>query len=430
MIDIKKIISGEKFDQEYISWIAKKIWEEKTKEVLKKLEEVYKKSIKISADLDEKRARQNFLAKKIPSATEDEKKNFFVEMWEIKKFLKENSESEKIFKDEYKKILASIPNSAHPSVIKWETEDDNAVIRKFWEKPVFNFEPKAHRDLWEELDLIDSPRWAKVAWARFHFLKNELVQLQFALVQYAFSITTKHWFSPMIPPFMVNEKTAFWTWYLDWGHSEEIYNVNPDRDNLYMIWTSEIPNTAYYQDEILAEEDLPIKFISYSPCFRREAWSWWKDERWILRCHQFDKMELAVFANPKNSYEELEKLREIEEEIYQWLWLHYQLIDICSADLWTQAAKKYDIEAWMPGQDAYREITSTSNCTDYQARRLNIRMKNEEWKNETLHTLNWTAIAVWRVLIAIMEQYQTKDWEILMPEVLKKFLPFEKICRK
>lgn len=427
MIDIKKIISG---DKEYISWVAKKIWDKKADEILKKLEEAYKKSNQISIDLDEKRARQNFLAKKIPSATDEEKKEFFVEMWEIKKFLKENSDSEKILKDEYKNILASIPNSAHPSVIKWETEEDNEVIRKFWEKPAFDFEPKAHRDLWEELDLIDSERWAKVAWARFHFLKNELVQLQFALVQYAFSVTTKHWFSPMIPPFMVNEKTAFWTWYLDWGHKEEVYNVNPDRDNLYMIWTSEIPNTAYYQDEIIPEENLPIKYVSYSPCFRREAWSWWKDERWILRCHQFDKIELAVFANPKTSYDELEKLREIEEEIYQGLWLHYQLIDICSADLWIQAAKKYDIEAWMPGQDAYREITSTSNCTDYQARRLNIRMKNSEWKNETLHTLNWTAIAVWRVLIAIMEQYQTKDWEILMPEVLKKFLPFEKICRK
>lgn len=427
MIDIKKIISE---DKDYIAWIAKKIWEEKTSEVLKKLEESYKKSNQISIDLDEKRARQNFLAKKIPSASEWEKKEFFVEMWEIKKFLKENSDSEKILKDEYKNILASIPNSAHSSVIKWEVEEDNEVIRFNWEKPEFDFEPKAHWDLWEELDLIDSKRWAKVAWARFHFLKNELVQLQFALVQYAFSVTTKHWFSPMIPPFMVNEKTAFWTWYLDWGHKEEVYNVNPDRDNLYMIWTSEIPNTAYYQDEIIPEENLPIKYVSYSPCFRREAWSWWKDERWILRCHQFDKIELAVFADPKTSYEELEKIREVEEEIYQWLWLHYQLIDICSADLWTQAAKKYDIEAWMPGQDAYREITSTSNCTDYQARRLNIRMKNSEWQNETLHTLNWTAIAVWRVLIAIMEQYQTKDWEILMPEILKKFLPFEKISRK
>ena len=419
MIDIKKIIAE---DKKYIEWIEKKMWKEKTAEVLQKLVEVYKKSNQISIDLDEKRARQNFLAKKIPSATNEEKKNFFVEMWEIKKFLKENSDSEKIFKDEFKQILASIPNSAHESVIKWETEEDNAVIRKFWEKPKFDFEPKPHRDLWEKLDLIDSKRWAKVAGARFHFLKNELVELQFALVQYAISIAKKHWFSPMIPPFMVNEKTAFWTWYLDWWHKEEVYNVNPDRDNLYMIWTSEIPNTAYFQNEILSEEDLPIKFISYSPCFRREAGSWWKDERGILRCHQFDKIELAVFASPENSYEELEKLREIEEEIYQGLWIHYQLIDICSADLWTQAAKKYDIEAWMPGQNAYREITSTSNCTDYQARRLNIRMKNSEWNNVVLHTLNWTAIAVWRVLIAIMEQFQTKDWEIVIPEALKDFL--------
>jgi seryl-tRNA synthetase len=423
MIDIKKIVAWDKW---YIEWIEKKIWKS---DIFDKLVNVYQESNKISQELDTKRARQNALAKQIPSASSEEKQEFLAEMWEIKSFLKENIDKERELKDEYKNLLSSVPNSAHESVIKWETEDDNAVIRKFSEKPEFNFTPKPHWDLWEELDLIDSKRWAKVAWARFHFLKNDLVQLQFALVQYAFSVTTKHWFSPMIPPFMVNEKTAFWTWYLDWGHKDEVYNVNPDRDNLYMIWTSEIPNTAYYQNEIIPEEQLPIKYVSYSPCFRREAWSWWKDEKWILRCHQFDKIELAVFANPKTSYEELEKIREIEEEIYQWLGLHYQLIDICSADLWTQAAKKYDIEAWMPGQDAYREITSTSNCTDYQARRLNIRMKNSEWKNEILHTLNWTAIAIWRVLIAIMEQYQTKDWEILIPEVLKKFLPFEKISK-
>lgn len=424
MIDIKKLINK---DQEYIQWIEKKWWD---LSLIDKVIEIYQQSNKLTQELDEKRAKQNALAKQIPTLWNEEKKSALTEMKEIKEFLKSNTDREKELKDEVKNILSKLPNPAHTSVIKWESEDDNKVIRYFWEKQKYDFKPKSHWELWEELDLIDSARWAKVAWARFHFLKNELVLLQFALIQYAFEITTKHWFSPLLPPYLVNKSAAFWTWYLESGHEDEVYCVNPWMDDLYLIWTSEVPNTAYFENEIIEEKDLPIKFVAYSPCFRREAWSAWKDSKWILRCHQFEKIEMGVFADPNKSWEEHEKIREIEEEIYQGLWLHYQLMDICSADLWWPAAKKYDLEAWMPGQDAYREITSTSNCTDFQARRLSIRIKREDWSKEILHTLNWTAVAIGRTLIAIMEQFQTKEWEIIIPKVLRKWTWFDKISRK
>lgn len=424
MIDIKKLLEK---DKKYLDWLKKKWVDLKLAE---STTAIYQELTELSRMLDEKRARQNKLAKDIPSLSWKEKESALEEMKWIKTFLKDNEDKEKELKEEVKNLLCSMPNPAHESVIPWESDADNKVLRKWWYKPKFDFTPKAHWDLWESLDLIDSERGAKVAQSRFHFLKNELVLLQFALVQYAFSVVAKYWFKPILPPYLVNKDAAFGTWYLQSWHEDEVYCVNPGLDDLYLIWTSEVPNTAFYQDEIIPEEDLPIRISAYSPCFRREAWSWWKDTKWILRCHQFDKVEMWVFALPDVSYDEHNLLLKVEEEIWQWLWIHYQVIDICAWDLGWPATKKYDLEAWMPGQDKYREVTSTSNCTDFQARRLNIRVKRKDWKNEILHTLNGTAIAIWRALIAIMENYQTKDWEILIPEVLKKWLSFEKIGKK
>lgn len=424
MIDIKKLLEN---DKEYLEGIKKKWW---NLELVDKIVESYKKWVQLSEQLNSRRAVQNKLAKDIVSLSWKEKEDALEEMKSIKSFLKDNEDNERKLKEDVSSMLCDLPNSAHKSVIPWLSDEENEVIRKWWEKPNFDFTPKAHWELWETLDLIDTERWAKVAQSRFHFLKNELVLLQFALVQYAFSIVCKHWFCPILPPYMVNKRAAFWTWFLQGWHEDEVYCVNPWLDNLYLIWTSEVPNTAFYQDEIIPEDKLPIRISAYSPCFRREAWSAWKDAKWILRCHQFDKIEMWVFSVPETSYDEHDLILKIEEEIWQWLWIHYQLIDICAWDLGWPATKKFDIEAWMPGQDKYREVTSTSNCTDFQARRLNIRVKRKNWKNEILHTLNGTAIAVWRCLIAIMENYQTKDWEILVPEVLKKWVSFEKIVKK
>ena len=423
MIDIRKLVE---WDKKYIEWINKK-WGDLS--LVDRAVSTYKQVNELSQALDEKRSRQNVLAKQIPNLEADQKQAALNEMKEIKSFLKNNEWKEKDLKNEVKNILSSLPNPAHESVIPWESDEQNKVKEKWWEKPNFDFEPKPHWVLWKQLDLIDSERWAKVAWARFHFLKWELVLLQFALVQYAFQVVWKYGFKPVLPPYLVNQNSAYWTWFLDSWHEEEVYCVNPGQENYYLIWTSEVPNTAYYANEIIDEKDLPIRISAYSPCFRREAWSAWKDTKWIQICHQLDKVEMWVFCDPDKSWEEHDRILSIEEEIYQWLWIHYQLIDICAWDLGWSAAKKWDIEAWMPGQWKYREVTSTSNCTDFQARRLNIRIKRENWKNEILHTLNWTAIALWRTLIAIMENYQDKNWDILVPEVLKKWVSFDKISK-
>ena len=421
MLDIKDILTR---PDEYKQGIEKK---NVSSEGIDEAIALYKERNVLRTEVESLRAEQNKLSKELPQA--DDKQPLLETMGKLKAEIKEKGEKEQEMSDKLDGILKSLPNPAHESVLPGEDEEGNEVIRFVGEKPNFDFEPKPHWELGKDLDLIDTEAGAKVAGSRFHFLKNELVLLQFALVQYAFEVTMKHSFTPLLPPNMVNKQAAFGTGFLDSGHEEEVYCVNPGRDDLYMIGTSEVPNTAYLANEIIPADQLPLRYVAYSPCYRREAGSGGKDEKGILRCHQFDKIEMAVFAHPDKSWPEHEMLREIEEEIWTGLGIHYQLIDICGGDLGGPAAKKYDIEAWMPGQNAYREVTSTSNCTDFQSRRLNIRVKDESG-NRILHTLNGTAIAVGRCLIAIMEQYQTAEGEIEIPEVLHKWLPFTKIVKK
>ncbi len=426
MLDIKDIIARKDF---YKEGIAKK---NHSTDGVDKVVSLYEERNKLLKELEDLRAEQNRLAKELPQTDKDmSKKQVMIhKMSEIKFKIKNYEPKERDASDEIKKILSMLPNPAHESVRKGKGEEDNKVINYFGEKPNFDFEPKSHWELGETLDLIDSEAGAKVAGSRFHFLKNELVLLQFALVQYAFEAIMKYGFNPLLPPSLVNKTSAFGTGFLDSGHEEEVYCVNPGRDDLYLIGTSEVPNTAYYADEIIPEEKLPIRLVAFSSCFRREAGAGGKDSKGILRCHQFDKVEMGSFTHPDKSWEEHELIRKIEEEIWSGLGIHYQLVDVCGGDLGGPAAKKYDIEAWMPGQCAYREVTSTSNCTDFQARRLNIRMKDKDGTNKILHTLNGTGIAIGRCIIAIMENYQTKEGEILIPDVLKKWLPFEKIKKK
>lgn len=424
MLDIKDIIARSQF---YKDGIAKK---NISGDGIDRAIALYEMRNSLLHEVETMRAEQNKLSKDLPQAPADQKAGFIAKMSELKAKIKESGPQEQALTEELNTLLSSLPNPAHASVRPGKGEEGNAVIRYSGEKPAFDFEAKPHWELGESLDLIDSDAGAKVTGARFHFLKNELVLLQFALIQYTFEVVMKHGFTPLLPPYMVNKKTAFGTGYLDAGHEDQTYEVNPGRDDLYLIGTSEVPNTAYLADEIVPAEKLPLRFVAYSPCFRREAGAGGKDAKGILRCHQFEKIEMAVFAHPEKSWPEHELLREIEEEIWSGLGIHYQLIDICGGDLGGPAAKKYDIEAWMPGQNAYREVTSTSNCTDFQARRLNIRVKNEDGTNQILHTLNGTGIAVGRCLIAIMENYQTKEGEILIPKALHKWLPFTKIAKK
>lgn len=419
MLDIKDIIKRPEW---YVQGIAKK---QGNTALIQSAIDVYEKRNQLLARVEQLQSEQNALAKALPQL--QDKAESLAKMSELKTLIKSLEPEKQLLQDELNTLLSSLPNPAHESVPEGKDDTENSVLRFVGEKPEFDFEPLPHWELGEKLDLIDSAAGAKVAGARFHFLKNELVLMQFALVQYAFSILHAHGFTPVLPPYMVNKMSAYGTGFLDSGHEDEVYAVNPGRDDLYLIGTSEVPNTAYYANEIIPAEQLPIRLAAYSPCFRREAGSSGKDQKGILRCHQFDKIEMGIFALPEQSWDEHELLLSIEEKIWTGLGIHYQVLNICGGDLGGPAAKKYDIEAWMPGQSAYREVTSTSNCTDFQARRLQIRY-SKEGKNAILHTLNGTGIAIGRCLIAIMENYQTKEGGIHIPEVLRPWMPVDYIA--
>jgi seryl-tRNA synthetase len=324
---------------------------------------------------------------------------------------------------EYTEIMLQVPNPPLPDVVDGQSDKDNKVNRTVGKPKKFTFKIKDHVELGEDLDLIDIERAGKISGSRFYFLKNELVQLEFALVQYALDILVKEGFSPMIPPILLNRETMTGAGYLPAGE-DEIYK---NQDDLFLAGTSEQPLAGYHKDEILEKGVLPLRYAGFSSCFRREAGSHGKDVRGILRAHQFDKVEMFSFCGPKDSEKEHEFLVSLEEKIVSGLGLPYQIIDICAGDLGAPAAKKYDLETWMPGQDQYRETHSCSNCTDFQARRLNIRYRDKDGKVAVLHTLNGTAIAIGRMLIAIMENGQRKDGSIEIPKALHKYLPYKEI---
>ncbi len=324
-------------------------------------------------------------------------------------------------KQQLDQLLLQLPNINHETTAIGRDDKGNKVERFVNQKPEFDFEPKEHFELGESLDLIDTERGARLSGSRFWYLKNELVSLQFAVMQYVSQKLIKKGFIPMIPPFLVKEQAMYGTGFFP-AEKNEIYSVNPGEDNLYLIGTSEVPLVSYHTDEIIDVLN-PKRYFAYSSCFRREAGTYGKDTKGIIRGHQFDKLEMVIFAEPEQSWKEHDLILSLEEEIMTELGFHYQVINICSGDLGFPAAKKYDIEVWLPGQKQYRELTSTSNTTDFQARRLNIRHKDINGKNSFVHTLNGTASALGRTLIAIMENHQTKEGYIKVPAVLQPFMP-------
>ncbi len=326
----------------------------------------------------------------------------------------------KSIEDEFNAVLIDLPNLPADNVPVGEGESANRVTKTVGEKPVVT-NPLDHVALAERYDLIDIERGAKVAGSRFNFLKNQMVLLEFGLVRFALDIAMKHGFTPMITPELVNEKTVTGTGYLPHG-ADEVYKT---QDDLYLIGTSELALVGYHQDEIL--DQLPVRYVGFSSCFRREAGTYGKDMRGLIRQHQFDKVELVSFVKPEESAAELERILAIEEEIMQALGLPYHILEIGTGDLGIQAAKKYDVEAWLPGQQKYRETHSCSNTTDYQARRLNIRYKTESGSNEFCHILNGTAVAMSRIPVAILENGQQEDGTIIIPDVLVPYVGFNRI---
>ena len=325
--------------------------------------------------------------------------------------------------DGYKKLMLEVPNMPAEDVINGESDKDNTVNRTWGNPPEFDFKPSDYLEIADRYDLIDIERATKVAGSRSYYLKRDLVLLEFALVQYALSVLLPKGFIPIVPPVLLNRTIMVGGGYIP-GGEDEIYKT---QDDTYLAGTAEQPLAGMHKDEILDIKNLPLRYVGFSSCFRREAGSYGKDVRGILRVHQFDKLEMFSFCKPEDSEREHEFLVSIEEELMQGLEIPYRVMNICAGDLGAPAAKKFDIEAWMPSENNYRETHSCSNCTDFQARRLNIRYKDKEGKIDFVHTLNGTAFAMPRLMIAILENSQQKDGTIQVPKVLQKFMGKEKI---
>jgi len=321
---------------------------------------------------------------------------------------------------EYSKLAYTVPNFVHKSVPISQDETGNKEIRRWGDAPKFDFKIQDHIDISANLDLVDLERAAKVSGARFYYLKNDLVRLNQALMNYALDFLAQKNYMLIQPPYMINKKSMEGAIIAE-DFEDVIYKIQDE--DLYLIGTSEHAVAAMHSDEIIEGKKLPIRYAGVSPCFRKEAGAHGRDQKGIFRVHQFEKIEQFVFARPEESWQEHEKMISIAEEFYQNLGIAHCVVLLSSGDMGKISAKTYDIEAWMAGQNTYREIVSCSNCLDYQARRLKIRFRdktNEE--TQYLHTLNSTLVATSRVLVSIMENFQTKDGHISVPKVLQRFM--------
>lgn len=327
-------------------------------------------------------------------------------------------ELEKTLKD-LNELASFIPNMILPSTPVGKDETENKVEKKVGTPRKFDFKAKDHVELGTALNILELDKASDMSGARFYYLKGGAALLEFALMQFVIQKLVSKGFTPVIPPVLVKEKAMFATGFFP-ADRNEIYKVNPGEDDLFLVGTSEVPLTMLHAGDTLPQDKLPLRYCGFSTCFRREAGSYGKDTKGIIRVHQFDKIEMFSFCDPAKSEEEHELIRTTEEEIMTELGFAYQVINICSGDLGAPAAKKYDLEIWIPTQEKYRELTSCSNCTEYQARRANIKYSGKE--KGFLHTLNGTACAMSRTIVAIMENYQNADGSITVPEALRPYM--------
>lgn len=396
--------------------LVKEACQKKQREVdidkLLTLDQERRKLIKESEDL---KAEKNKLSAK-KELTEEEKE----QAKDLKEKIKEKEGRLKEIEEEIDKLLWQVPNIPFDDVPVGKDEEDNVVLRTVGEPPKFDFEPKDHVELGKMWDLIDIERAAKVSGSRFYYLKNEVALLEFALISYIFETFIPEGFIPVVPPVMIREGPYRGMGRLAPGDEEERYYL--PKDELYLIGSAEHTLGPMHMNEILKEEELPKRYLGFSSCFRREAGSYGKDVRGILRVHQFDKVEMFSFTTPEKSKEEHEFLLSMEEKLMQALKLPYRVVLICTGDMSFTDAKQYDIETWLPGQNKYRETHSCSNTTDFQARGINCRYRKKDGSLEFVHMLNATACAIGRTIIAILENYQQKDGTIIIPEALRKYL--------
>jgi len=406
--------------------------------------EVDKKRLETLQALEDMRAQKNKASKKIGETKKEKSskktnlllalrplerarrnKKIILEMKELDSNSDRLTQTIKELDEKFNALMLQVPNLPQDDVPVGKDASSNVVLKEVGEKPKFDFKPKDYLELAERLDLVDVKRAAKVSGTRFGYLKGGAALLEFALIDLAFGTLTKDGFIPIVPPVMVKSEVARGMGYFEQADKEDAYYL--PKDDLYLVGTSEQSIGVMHTNEVFEEKDLPKRYVGFSTCFRRESGSYGKDTKGIMRVHQFDKVEMFSFCHPEKSKEEHQFLLSMEEKLMQQLKIPYRVLQMCTAEIALPQAAKYDIEAWLPGQNQYRETHSTSTCTDFQARRLNIRYRNKSGKVNFVHTLNGTAFAIGRTLIAIIENYQQKDGSIKVPEALQKNLKFKTI---
>jgi len=435
MIDFKKLIStdvdpayNEVYFEAYKKNLVNRKFEASSADHLLSLNTKRKEAI---LNFENSKAKQNKLGQEI-ATLKREKKDADEAIAGLQKIKADNKEYEKVLEKiemEFKSELAVMPNMSHPDVPKGNSEEDNTEIKVNGTPKEFGFKTKNHIELGEALGIINFERAAKVAGARFSFLIGAGAALERALIQLMINThTNKNGYTEIIPPYMANSNSLYGTSQFP-KFKEDVFHV--EGSDYYLIPTSEVSVTNYYAGEILKQEQLPENFVAFSPCFRSEAGSYGRDTQGLIRQHQFHKVELLKFTHPDESYAEHEKLTSHAEGILEQLEIPYKRMLLCSGDISFGAAKCFDLEAWMPGQDKYREISSCSNFEDFQARRANIRFrpKGDKAKPQFVHTLNGSGLAVGRTLIAILENYQQEDGSIAIPEVLQNYMGGLKVIK-
>ena len=373
-------------------------------------------------EVEDLRAEQNRASKAIGQAAPEDRQAAIARAKELSERLKTLEPTLDKMESDLQHLLSYLPNLPHDSVPNGLTEEDNVVEREVGDKPDFDFEPRDHVALGEGLGIFDGERGAKTSGSRFVYLTGNGVLLELALVRFALDVLGETNFKPVVPPVLVREHAMFGTGFLP---AEEHEFYRDDRDDLYLVGTSEVPLAAMHSDEVLDESVLPLRYAGFSPCFRREAGTYGKDTKGLVRVHQFDKVEQFSFTHPDRSWDEYETIRANQERILQTLEIPYQVLVMCAGDLGGSAAKKVDHEAWLPGARRHMEVTSATNATDYQARRLNVRFKGEA--RGLVHTLNGTACAVGRMIVALLENHQREDGSVGIPQALVPYTGFSEL---
>ncbi|WP_299199284.1 serine--tRNA ligase [Thermocrinis sp.] len=416
MLDIELLRKNPEFVKERLR-LRKEDYPRLVDEALK-LDEERRSILK---DLEALRAERNALSKEIGKRKSKGEQTTELEgkVKEIKEKIEGLEDKLSKVEEQLKSVMLSIPNIPHQSVPVGKDETENMEVRRWGVPRDFDFEPKAHYEIGEALGILDFERGASLAGSRFTVMWGWGAKLERALINFMLDFHTSRGYKEVWVPHLVKPEILEGTGQLP-KFEEDLYFC--ERDGLYLIPTAEVPLTNLFRDTILEEKDLPIYLTAYTPCYRREAGAYGKDIRGIIRQHQFDKVELVKIVHPDTSDEELEKLTADAEEILRLLGLPYRVVALCTGDLGFASAKTYDIEVWFPSQNKYREISSCSNCTDFQARRMNTRFKDSEGRKRFVHTLNGSGLAVGRTLAAILENYQQKDGSVVVPEVLRDYL--------